>query len=97
MKLYHGTTENAASAIESEGWYGGELSALTDGFTANNRSGVVYLTDSVEEAQGYGDVVFEVSLLNEIPVFFQESPVGNANEFYITADTLNNDGIWKRL
>ena len=96
-KYYHGTTENAAEAIESEGWYGGELSALTDGFTADSRGGVVYLTDSAEEAAGYGDIVFEIEVFNESPVFFQESPVGNAKEYYIIADTLNGDGMWKRI
>ena len=96
-KFFHGTTEDAADAIESEGFYGSELSEFTAGGRAADRGGVVYLTDSIEEAQGYGDVVFEVELLNGQPTFFQESPVGNAKEFYVTVTELNNDGIWKRL
>jgi hypothetical protein len=95
MKYYHGTTTDAAEAIESEGWYGSELSVFTGGGVASDRTGVVYLTDSVGEAQGYGNVVFEIELLNEQPEFFQESPVGDANEYYISAVALNRDGIWR--
>lgn len=96
MAYYHGTTQDAAESIESEGFYGSTLSEFTDGFTAT-KDGVVFLTDSIEEARGYGDVVFEIELLNSEPTFFQESPVSNAKEYYVTCESLREDGFWKRL
>ena len=96
MKLYHGTTPDSADAIESEGFFGSELSEFTDGFTTT-ADGVVFLTDSIEEARGYGDVVFEVELLNEQPTFFQESPMSSAKEYYATVAQLREDGIWNRI
>ena len=96
MKLYHGTTQDSADAIESEGFFGSELSEFTDGFTTA-ADGVVFLTDSLDEARGYGDAVFEVELLNGQPTFFQESPISNAKEFYATVAQLREDGIWNRI
>ncbi len=98
MKLYHGTTEDAADAIESEGFYGSELSEFTVGGRASDKGGVVYLTDSIDEARGYGDVVFEVELLNGQPTFFQDAPTSiTAKEYYVSVAELSNDGIWRRL
>ena len=96
MKLYHGTTQYSADAIEAEGFFGSELSEFTDGFTTS-ADGVVFLTDSIEEARGYGDVVFEVELLNGEPTFFKESPMSSAKEFYATVAQLREDGIWNRI
>ena len=96
MKLYHGTTPDNADAIENEGFFGSELSEFTDGFTTT-ANGVVFLTDSIEEARGYGDVVFEVELLNEQPTFYQESPISSAKEYYATVTQLREDGIWNRI
>ncbi len=96
MKMYHGTTAEAAEAIESEGFYGSDVSEFTSG-NAADRDGVVYFTDSIEEAKGYGDVVIEVELLNAEPVFFQESPVSDAKEYYVSCATLREDGVWKVL
>lgn len=96
MKLYHGTTSDNADCIEQEGFLGSELSSLTDGFT-NVTDGVVFLTDSIEQAKGYGDVVFEIEMLNVQPTFFQDAPIGAGSEYYVTAKDLSDDGIWKRL
>lgn len=95
MKLYHGTTSDNADAIENEGFYGSELSEMTDGFTTLTTGGVVFLTDDIEQARGYGDVVFEIE--NVDAVFFQEAPMGPGNEYYVTVDELRNNGSWKRL
>lgn len=96
MKLYHGTTQDKADAIESEGFYGSELSEETDGF-ATAADKVVFLTDSIDEAREYGEVVFEVELLNGQPTFFQESPMSNAKEFYATVAQMREEGIWNRI
>jgi hypothetical protein len=96
MKFFHGTTEESAKEIEAEGFYGSELSTFTNGGRANDPDGVVYLTDSIDEAKGYGEVVFEVELLNGEPTFFQEAPTSGAKEFYVTVSQLREDGIWKR-
>lgn len=95
MAFYHGTTEDCADAIESEGFYGSELSNMTDGFTTLNQGGVVFLTDSIEEARGYGDIVFEISYVE--PVFFQDAPTSNAKEYFVTVEELRNNGAWSRL
>lgn len=97
MKYYHGTTNESADCIESEGFTGSELSEFTSGFDTGNRDGVVFVTDSIEEAKGYGEAVFEIELLNGEAVFFQESPISDAKEFYIDCETLRSDGIWSRI
>lgn len=97
MKYYHGTTQDSAECIEAEGFMGSDVSKFTSGFDTGSRDGVVFLTDSIEEAKGYGEVVFEIELLNAEPTFFQESPVSNAKEFYVDCATLRNDGIWSRI
>jgi hypothetical protein len=96
MKLYHGTTTASAEEIEAEGFYGSDLSEFTDGFKTT-ADGVVFLTDSIEEAQGYGDTVFCIEMLNVAPTFFQESPVSNAKEYYVSVADLRNDGIVSRI
>ncbi len=97
MKLYHGTTEERAEYIENEGFHGSELSDMTDGFTTLDAGGVVFVTDSIEEAKGYGSVVFEIELLNESPVFFQDAPYSNAKEYYIPVAVIQEDGIYNRV
>ena len=96
MKLYHGTTASAAEEIEAEGFFGSDLSEFTDGFTTTT-DGVVFLTDDIEEARGYGDAIFEIEMLNVEPTFFQESPISSAKEYYVTVADLRNDGIVNRL
>ena len=59
--------------------------------------GVVFVTDSIEEAKGYGSVVFEIELLNESPVFFQDAPYSNAKEYYIPVAVIQEDGIYNRV
>lgn len=95
MTLYHGTTSDSADCIENEGFYGSELSELTDGFTTLDSGGVVFLTDSIEEARGYGDVVFAVE--NVEPVFFQECPTIAAKEYFVTVEELRNNGSFYRI
>lgn len=95
MKFYHGTTSDNADAIENEGFYGSELSEMTDGFTTLTEGGVVFLTDSVEEARGYGDVVFAIEHVDA--VFFQEAPTSNAKEYYVTVEELRNNGSFYRI
>lgn len=97
MKYYHGTTSDAADCIESEGFMGSNVAEFTSGFDTGNRDGVVFVTDSIDEAKGYGEVVFEIELLNGEAVFFQESPISDAKEFYIDCATLRVDGIWNRI
>ncbi len=95
MKYYHGTTEDCADCIESEGFYGSELSEMTDGFTTLSQGGVVFLTDSIEEARGYGDVVIEVA--NIEPVYFQDAPYSDAKEYFVSIEELRSNGSWNRL
>ncbi len=96
MKYYHGTTEHCAESIDAEGFYGSEVSELTDGFSTLNEGGVVYVYDNPESAKGYGDVVYEIELLNGEAVLFQEDMFG-VPEYYIPVEQLREDGIWKRL
>lgn len=97
MKFYHGTNEDCADCIDSEGFLGSELSVFTDGFNHTD-DGVVYLTDKVEEAQEYGNVVYEVEFCDDVePKFFQESPNGPGNEYYVDVKEMNRSGIWKRI
>ena len=97
MELYHGTTEERAEYIESEGFRGSELSEMTDGFTTLDDGGVVFVTDSIEEAKGYGGAVFEIELLNEEPVFFQNAPYSSAKEYYIPVAVIQEEGIYNRV
>ena len=96
MKYYHGTTEECAESIDTEGFYGSELDILTDGFTTLNKGGVVYVYDNAEAASSYGDVVYEIELLNGEALAFQEDQIGT-QEYYIPIETLKADGIWKRM
>ena len=96
MKYYHGTTQECAESIEAEGFRGSELDELTDGFTTLDRGGVVFVYASPELAAEYGDAVYEIELLNGEAVAFQEDWAGN-QEYYITIEMLDADGIWKRM
>ena len=96
MKYYHGTTEECAESIEAEGFYGSELSELTDGFTTLNEGGVVYVYDNPESAKEYGGVVYEIELLNGEAVPFQEDAFG-VQEYYIPVEQLREDGVWTRI
>jgi len=96
MKYYHGTTERKADNIDSEGFYGSKLDKLTDGFTTVSKGGVVYVYDNPESATGYGDVVYEIELLNSEAVAFQEDCCA-VQEYYIPIEQLREDGIWKRI
>ena len=86
MKYYHGTTEHCAESIEAEGFYGSELSELTDGFSTLNEGGVVYVYDNPESAQEYGGVVYEIELLNGEAVPVQGDACG-VQEYYNPVDT----------
>ena len=96
MKYYHGTTEECAESIEEEGFRGSELSELTDGFSTLSKGGVVFVYDNPEPAMQYGDVVYEIELLNGEATAFQEDCFG-VQEYYIPIETLREDGIWKRM
>ena len=95
MKYYHGTTEECAESIEAEGFRGSELDELTDGFTTLDKGGVVFVYDKPELAAEYGEVVYEIELLNGEAVAFQQDWGGN-QEYYIPVAQLSEDGIWKR-
>lgn len=62
MKFYHGTTEEAWSAIQQEGVLWGVRPAvtLTDGIEINPCRCTYLSIDSAEEAAQYGPVVLEV-------------------------------------
>jgi hypothetical protein len=96
MKYYHGTTENRAESIEAEGFRGSELEQFTDGFKTLDYGGVVFVYDNVEAAQGYGEIVYEIELLNEQAIPFQEDQNGE-QEYYIPMSVMYEDGIWKRI
>ena len=96
MKYYHGTTEDCAESIEAEGFRGSEIAAFTDGFKTLDRDGVVYVYDNPEAAQGYGEVVYEIELLNEKAIPFQEDQNGT-QEYYIPMSVMHEDGIWRRI
>lgn len=97
MKFYHGTDEYRAELIEAEGFLGSELSDFTDGFTHVD-DGVVFLTDSYDEAAEYGGVVFEVEFPDGTePTFFQESPCGPGNEFFVPVAAMNHSGLYRRI
>lgn len=53
--------------------------------------GVVYLTDSIDEARGYGDAVISVTFYDETPTRFQSAPYSDATEFYATVDQISSD------
>lgn len=95
MKWYHGTTNDNAESIEAEGFRGSELESFTDGFQTLDRGGVVYVYDNAEAAKGYGEVVYEIELLNEKAVPFQSDQNGE-QEYYIPISTMHDDGIWQR-
>jgi hypothetical protein len=96
-KFYHGTDEYRAELIEAEGFLGSELSEFTDGFK-HVSDGVVFLTDKVEEAVEYGGIVFEVEFCDDVePTFFQESPNGPGNEFYVSVAAMNRSGLYRRI
>lgn len=96
MKYYHGTSEYAAESIDEEGFGGSELSAMTDGFTNTLQSGVLFVAETVEHAADYGEVVYEVELLNGAAVEFNVDAYGR-KEYYIPISQLSEDGIWKRI
>lgn len=96
MKYYHGTTEDCAESIEAEGFRGSELEVFTDGFKTLDHGGVVFVYDNPESAQGYGEVVYEIELLNEKAIPFQEDQDG-MQEYYIPMSVMHEDGIWRRI
>lgn len=95
-KYYHGTTEECAESIDAMGFLGSELEAFTDGFTTLDKGGVVFVYDNPESAKDYGEVVYEIELLNGEAVPFQEDQVGT-QEYYIPIDAMIENGIWKRI
>lgn len=90
--LYHGTKSRNARAIEVEGWLGSELSTFTDGFS-HVENGVVFLTDDIEEAKSYGDVVIEVHL--EGVEFFPFDDGFTKPHFYAYANDINENSWWE--
>lgn len=92
MKLYHGTTPRNADCIEAEGFLGSELSEDTDGFSRHVEDGVVFLTEDINEALEYGEVVFQVHLEG-----VQAHPFSAGTEhFYAVADEVNEQAWWER-
>lgn len=91
MKLYHGTTQKKAEYIEKEGFLGSELSEFTDGFT-HIEDGVVFLTDSIEEARQYGGAVIEVNLEGVEATPFND---GNTDHFFALAEEVNDQSWWE--
>lgn len=96
MKYYHGTTEDCAESIDAMGFQGSKLEAFTDGFTTIGHDGVVFVYDNPESAREYGDVVYEIELLNETAIPFQEDQCGT-REYYIPMRVMHDDGIWQRI
>lgn len=95
MKYYHGTHESHAEQIDAEGFRGSELSTMTDGFTTQATGGVVFVADNAEHASDYGDVVYEIELLNGDATEFAIDANGR-KEYYITIQQMNDEGIWNR-
>ena len=94
MKLFHGTSSQAAQDICNGEWRGSERSEFTDGFRSTPGEGVVFLTDCVDEAEGYGDAVVAVDIPDEDVSHFQQSPISNANEYTVDVNVLNENGMW---
>jgi hypothetical protein len=95
MKLYHGAQEQRARIIEEEGFLGSELDDLTIGQLSE--SGVVFFSDSIEEAREYGEAIFEIDSEGE-EKFFQVSPLtGNTNEYYIPVEMLSDYLVFERM
>ncbi len=95
MKLYHGTSEQVAEYIESEGFVGGELDELTIG--RHVHGGVVYMAATVEEAAEYGDAVFEIDfdmMDCEQPIAFSDR---NSDHFYSTDENINQFALIRRI
>jgi len=92
--LYHGTTENAWECIQAEGFRGSPITEFTISRTPLEEGGVVYLTDDVEEALLYGDVVVAVHLEGVEAYEFDD---GNSTHFYAWADELNAQAWWERI
>lgn len=95
MKLYHGTSEQVAEYIESEGFVGGELDELTIG--RHVHGGVVYMATTIEEAQEYGEAVFEIDfdmMDCEQPTPFSD---GNSDHFYSTDTNINETAMVRRI
>lgn len=86
MILYHGTNSKAAGKIMWHGFRGSELTDMTDGFSTSD-TGVVFMTDSIKEAKGYGDAIFAIEI--DDPTFFQDCPTSNAKEYYADVDKVN--------
>ena len=96
MKLYHGTTYQAAEYIEEEGFIGGEFSEMTDGFT-HVEGGVVYLASTIKEAHEYGDAIFEIDfdmMDCEQPVEFFD---GDSHHYYSPAANINRNALVERI
>ncbi len=92
MKLFHGTQEWRANAIDGDNeWIGSEKKELT---TLGKPGDVVFLTDDIEEASQYGDVVFEIG--NVKADFFGLAYSGK-KEYTCSAKDLNENGWWKRV
>lgn len=93
MKLYHGTSYRSASCIEAEGFAGSELSEFTDGFS-HIEDGVVFLTEDIQEAQEYGEIVIEVHLEGVEAHPFSD---GNTDHFYAIAEEVNDQAWWESV
>jgi hypothetical protein len=92
MKLYHGTQEWKANCIDQEGFLGGELDSCTVGRQVDG--GVVYFAETIEEANEYGDIVFEVDLEGVEVYPFTD---GNTQHFYALANEVNGQASWERI
>ncbi|MHC4617971.1 MAG: hypothetical protein ACYTEQ_09480 [Planctomycetota bacterium] len=91
MKFYHGTPSRNQRSIEEEGFLGSELSDHTDGFS-HVEDGVVFLTQSIEEAQEYGSTVFEIHLEG---IEVKDFSDGNTDHFYANANEVNEQSWWE--
>ena len=92
MKLYHGTTNNAADYIEKEGFRGSVLSEFTGAGEWDDESGVVFAAFTAEEAAEYGDAIFEIDAPAEIVHRFNDR---NTDHAYITLSDMIEIAWWQ--
>jgi len=90
MILFHGTTQENHDCIEAEGFLGSEIDSLTIGRHVDG--GVVFLADTVEEAEEYGDVALAVHLEGVKAHKFSD---GNTDHYYSFAQELNEQSWWE--
>ena len=78
MKLYHGTSRNAADEIENNGF----IPSCGGGFTPMDIKEVVFFADNPKDAGEYGTEIFEIED-EGYGHFYQTCPISGIKEYYI--------------